>query len=262
MQLHQAGQGDQRRQGDVRRRVGDHLRAGRGGALPMARRERRGRVPPRRHGQRPDGDLAQRQPRLHQRRPLGRPLRPGDGRQHRRPSDLRCRRARGLRSRSRAAPRRPLAHLPAFDDRTRRRGRVPHCGHPAGGIGRLHATPPHRRGHHRIRRRGIDRPHGARARAPARRHRPPRFPPGPAQGGRRARARPEISGPVPSRRETGRGHSRGGARRPGRGGRSAGRSANTSWLSTAHGIRISKTWNIPSNSCASVGTPAARRQST
>ena len=51
MQLHQAGQGHQRRQGDLRRRVGDHLCAGRGRAVPMARRERRGGVPPGRHGE-------------------------------------------------------------------------------------------------------------------------------------------------------------------------------------------------------------------
>ncbi len=100
-----------------------------------------------------------------------------------------------------------------------RRGRVPHCGHPAGGIGRLHAAPPHRRGHHRIRRRGTDRLHGARTRAPARRHRPSRFPPGPAQGGRRAR--PGLISARDRARRTGRGL-RGAAHRPGRGGRSAG----------------------------------------
>ena len=46
---------------------------------------------------------------------VGRPLRPGDGRQHRWPPDLGCRWARGLRGGRRAAPRCPLTHLPAFD---------------------------------------------------------------------------------------------------------------------------------------------------
>ena len=85
-----------------------------------------GGLPSRRHGQRPDDHLAQRQPRLHQRRALGRSLRPGDGRQHRRPPDLGCRRARGFRGRRRAAPRRPLAHLPALDGRARRRDGLAH----------------------------------------------------------------------------------------------------------------------------------------
>ena len=71
--------------------------------------------------------------------------------------------------------------------RARRRGRVAHRRAPPRGLGRLHATPPHRRRHHRVRCRRADRPHGERAGASPGRHRPPRLPEGPAQGGRRDR---------------------------------------------------------------------------
>ena len=73
------------------------------------------------------------------------------------------RRARGLRGRGGAAPRRPLTHLPPFDGSAQWRGRVPDRGAPARGRGGLDATPPHRRHRHRVRRGGADRAHRQRA---------------------------------------------------------------------------------------------------
>ena len=65
--------------------------------------------------------------------------------------------------------------------------RLTHCGRPARRVGGLHASPSHGRRDHRIRRRGARPvPHRARAGASSGRHRPPGFPPCPAQGGRRA----------------------------------------------------------------------------
>ncbi len=155
----------------------------------------RGRLPPGGDGERPHRHRPERQPRLHQRGPRARPLRPGGGRQHRRQADLGRGRPRGLHVRRRSAPRRTLARLPPLDDGARRQRRVPDRRAPDGRLGRLHAASSHARRRHGVRGRRANRPDRARTGASPRRHRPPRLPQGPAYDGRPDRARAELGVP-------------------------------------------------------------------
>ena len=170
------GQGHQRCQGDVRRRVRDDVRAGIGGALPVARRQSRRGVPSCRRRERSDGHRPQPQAGVDQRRAVCRPLRPDRGRQHRRETDLRSRWSRGLRRGRRSSGRRALAHLPPLHGDDRRRGALAHRAGTARGRDRVDPAPSHRGCRDRVRRRAGDRAHGARTSARARRYCPPGFP--------------------------------------------------------------------------------------
>ena len=116
-------QGDQP-QGAVRRRLGRHLRRRIDRALPLARRQRRGRVPAGRGGQLTRPDRPQPDDGDDQRRARGRHPRPGGRGHDRRRPVLGHRRSRGLHLGARALARGPLAALPALDRRDRRRGAV------------------------------------------------------------------------------------------------------------------------------------------
>ncbi len=134
MRLHQAGKVTNDAKGVFDGVSVTTFALGDGRAVRVAGRQRRRRVPSGRDGQRPDGHRAERQPGLHQRCPVGRPLWPGGRRQHRRPPDLRCRRPRGLRGRGGAASRRALAHLPALDGGPPGRGHLADRRAPARGL--------------------------------------------------------------------------------------------------------------------------------
>ena len=184
MRLHRPAR-SQRRQGDVRRRVGDHLRVGRGRALPMAGRNARWRSSPstrsttRRSSPR-NANLVSINGALSVDL-YGQVMADSiDG--HRSRVSAVTRIVVG----GRAAPRRPFAHLPAFDDRAGRRARCPHSGaSPEGTVVSTHAITP-----------ASSSPNTAQRSSPActvreRAHLlvdiAPGLPPGSAQGGRWAR---------------------------------------------------------------------------
>ena len=127
MALHEAGQGLERTQGLLRRRLGRHVRGRLGGALRVAPRERGRRVPSGRARQLDRGDRPQPQDDHDQRRPGDRRPRAGGRRHDQRHAVLRHRRARGLHRRPGARRRGPLAPvLPRHVQAEGRRASVAH----------------------------------------------------------------------------------------------------------------------------------------
>ncbi len=150
MELHEAGKVSEP-QGQSRRRLGRHLRRRQRGALRLAGRQRRGRLPAGRRRQLAGLDPRQSADGDDQRRDRGRRPGPGRRRHGRRPPVLGHRRPRGLRHRAGARARATGPCSACLDGDDRRRAALADRALLRGGRGGHDPAPPGRRDRHRVR---------------------------------------------------------------------------------------------------------------